>query len=79
MCTFLNIRSASAKSLAAAFLNICLATVSFAKGPDLVVADIWEQNHQIYFSISNIGQDLCPGGHTAWLFVDAQQVDRMIR
>lgn len=43
--------------------------------PDLITADLWEQDHLIYFRIQNIGRGAAEAGHRAGLYVADRLID----
>lgn len=45
------------------------------KLPDLIVADLWEQDHRIYARIRNQGDAAAPAGHRAGLFITDRLID----
>ncbi len=62
--------------------SLLFATVAVAappvNGPDLVVTDFWEDNHQVRFQVRNAGNVTCPSGHRAALVFEGTTIDFII-
>jgi hypothetical protein len=45
--------------------------------PDLIVTDVWESDHLIYFRVRNAGDGTANGGHHAGLYIAERLVDSL--
>ncbi len=63
--------------IASLLLGAAAVAAPPANGPDLVVTDFWEVNHQVKFQIRNAGNATCPSGHRAVLTLDGTALDSL--